>query len=62
MLSVFYEMFSYGMYSIFISLVHFVWNILRVLHCSGGFRGRSKGSMEPPFGFSDDRRLWKPDL
>ena len=27
---------------------------------SGGFRGGSKGSMEPPFGFSDDRRLWKP--
>ena len=21
---------------------------------SGGFRGGSKGSMEPPFGFSDD--------
>ena len=33
MLSVFYEMFGYGMYSIFISLVHFVRNILRVLHC-----------------------------
>ena len=29
---------------------------------SGGFRGGSKGSMEPPFGFSDDRRLWKPGL
>ena len=33
MLSVFYEMFSYGMYNILISLVCFVNNILRALHC-----------------------------
>ena len=29
---------------------------------SGGSRGGSKGSMEPPFGFSCDRKLWKPGL
>ena len=37
-------------------------NQVQACDVSGGSRGSSKGSMEPPFGFSCDGRLWKPGL